>query len=418
MTCSLLHLNDVQVQLIDADGERLSEPAQLVFDKDTLLSGQDALAKVRLMPLRAYNQHWQLLHQQPVKLPDARYRHHADLAFRQLERWLTDVDRSRPLLIAPSYRYQSEQYALLAGMVQATHAKPGGFIHAALLHSHGFLQQHAATWPLIHVDLCLHQAHVTQLECRDGQLTVTREWDLADFGMANLVNAWLHRVAKRCIQQTRYDPLHSADSEQRLFNQWQTCLQQLQQNSELQLDIDGNEVTLTRADVTELYQGLLTQIKAIPGTRLLSPVAQWLPGIDGHTLTHQHLQLALTDLSERFATGDSVHLIHRLPLPNTTPTPPQTALPAATHVLVGNEACALDDQLRISTQGQLTCDPQTAAAATFAYRAPHWYCRPSETCIHNGLPLADHAPLAAGDELTIAGLTLRCIVVTGSNHGA
>lgn len=419
MTCSLLHLNDFHVQLFNAQGELLATPAQLVFDQGTLISGEAATACARIKPLQAYNQHWQQLNQTPVKLPDNRYRHHADLAYRQLEQWLAGFDTEAPLVVAPSYRYQQDQYALLAGMLQALGAKPAGFVHNALLHCQGFLHDAGAVnEPLIHVDICLHQAHITQLHQRDGQLVITQEWDIPQCGMATLAEGWLKQTARACIQQTRYNPLHSAESEQRLFNQWLPCMASLAQSPSIELIIDDKTIELKRAHFEPLWAALSEHLASRPGLCLLSPAAQRLPGLTGSALTDAQMLSALAALAPRVS--GPLQLLRSLPLPTTASQQPDTErkpVAEATHLLINGVARPLSDALRWRAKGAALIASDSTAVDLELYRANgQWFCRTTLPCELNGQPAGNNFPLAIGQQVTWQNCHMQLVQVVP--HGA
>ena len=416
MTCNLLHLNDFHIQLLNQEGELLTSSGQLVFESGQLLSGQEALEQVRKKPLHSYNHHWQQLNQTPIKLPDPRYRHHADLAYRQLEQWLGAMDQNHSLIIAPCYRYQQTQYALLAGMLQALNIQPAGFVHSALLHSYGFLKvQGNNQWPLVHVDLCLHQAHITQLDYRDNQLVIEREWDIPDCGIWPLMNAWMKIVAQSCIQQTRYNPLHSAESEQRLFNQWSSALSQLTQNLQIELDIDGKVVELSRTQFTPLTEQLRAQIAETQGLITLSPIAQLIPGLSGANLNDDHLHVALCELTHEFDGPTQLHL--SLPLPNSVLAQEARADTEAkamrpSHLLINETAYPLSAYRSLQLQGaHLIASTERKAAITFNESDDYWLCDTQLNCMLNGNTVTGIFTIKPGQTLIYANQNIQLIKV-------
>ncbi|UTA46651.1 hypothetical protein L1F30_10800 [Simiduia sp. 21SJ11W-1] len=429
MTASLLYLNDVQVQLVSQGEPLVCEPAQLVFEGTQVLSGEQALARLRITPLAAYNQHWAQLHQQPLKLPNPDYRHHADLAYWQLNRWLAPLAQGTPLLVAPSYRYQAQQYSLLAGMLQAAGAEPAGFIHAALLHTLGALTQGLGKGPFLHLDLCLHQAHITELRVHNGQLVIQQEWDFPELGLNKIKEAWLQKVARLCIDQTRYDPLHSAESEQRLFNQWADCIAQLQKGPAAGLDIDGHEIEIQHRDVSDLYRALHTKLQSLQGQVLLTPIARALPGLEGYALDKNLLATAVDQLPQGLINSGSIQLLQSLPVSNLQGFAGGTQQEAntreslnhtspVTHLLVNHRAHRLQPGLALTASGELTSSPAGPITARFEYRAPHWHCVGEGALKINGEAIENTHPLKLGDQLHTGQQKATCIHVSGSEHGA
>src|SRR5690606_36125406 len=102
-------------------------------------------------------------------------------------------------------------------------------------------------------ELELHQALLTMCEYVGGEragLKRTGYEIAARRGMLALQQAWMTLIAEEFVRKTRFDPLHEAASEQRLFDQLPQWLASLQTQSPLVLTMQFGdralEIEMTR----------------------------------------------------------------------------------------------------------------------------------------------------------------------------
>jgi hypothetical protein len=65
----------------------------------------------------------------------------------------------------------------------------------------------------VHVDLGLHAASLTRI-AQSGQAQVDRSVVIDESGILSLHDAWIRIIAEAFVQQSRFDPLHTAETEQ------------------------------------------------------------------------------------------------------------------------------------------------------------------------------------------------------------
>lgn len=279
MTQALLYLNDFHVQLLHQQQSLLSESALAYIDQGKVITGEPARAQVKLEPTRISSQHWRQLNQAPLSPARKGFRHHADIAYHQLSQWLSQANFQGPITVASSLLYNTEQQALLAGIINATGCSLQAMVHPALLQTAGFIErsQGADDNRIFHLELCLHDAILTELSVHEGSINLLRQIPMADQGYAPLLNRWQLLLAKECVRQTRYDPLHSAAADQRLYDQIPTTLQQHGQLT--QLDIDDHHIKLDSEWLSSILAPLKKRVQAeVADHRLLiSPLAAALP---------------------------------------------------------------------------------------------------------------------------------------------
>lgn len=408
MKPGLLCLNDARVRLFDQQGLQLSDSATLVARGDRLTSGETALAQCRIHPTHSYNQHWAQLNQTPFSRALPGYRHNADLAFFQLRHWLQGTEADE-LVIAHSLAYDASQLALLAGLVQATGKKVSAFINQALLQSAALADDGLPAGHFFHLDLSLHNARLTELRWQQGALAVVGQTQIADQGLAPLYQAWLKQLARECVRQSRYDPLHSAEAEQQLFNLLPHSLELLQAGDGL-LELESHKIELQQTWLHQLTDKLRHEVQShiSQAPLLLAPTAHWLPGLAANRLTDVHSQRGLAALLPLL--GGPLQEHSRIPLAAAVPAEPRPAA-SPTHLLQGHTAQALRHGLRLSAaHGQFIFDGESDQGATILCTGGHWYIEPGALALSlNGRRLAQRQALAAGDQLLAGEARLMLI---------
>jgi len=140
------------------------------------------------------------------------------------------------------------------------------------------------------VDVTRHRSVVTELV--QGDEVVRTHVEVQDhFGWKALEEAWAKGIAAQFVRETRFDPLHVAETEQALFDALTGWLAELQVRETLDVVLEhrgrGHHVTLARerfvAWAEGLYRSLVQQVSLLkrlgePTTLLVSPRAARLPG--------------------------------------------------------------------------------------------------------------------------------------------
>jgi hypothetical protein len=208
------HLNDAG--LLFTDGERIlcREPGFVLLEDDGLVSGREAWASASLEPRRIQNRYWAKLGTEALK--DRRFQHlsAADLVSHQLETlWRRVAKPGDRLAVAVPAYMQSDSLGLLLGIAMDLDIPVVAMVDAAVAATR---REYANAVP-VHVDLSLHSASLTRL-LQNGQAQYERAAVIDDAGMLNLYEVWLRLIAETFVQQSRFDPLHAAETEQALRN--------------------------------------------------------------------------------------------------------------------------------------------------------------------------------------------------------
>ena len=206
------HLNDASILVCNDEHILYREPGFALLEDEHLTTGMDAYRSASLKPRRIQNHYWSRLLTDP--LADTRFQHlsAADLVSRQLEQiWQRVARPGDKLAVAVPAYMSSDNLGLLLGIAMELDIPVVAMVDAAVAAT----RRHYMHAVPVHIDLSLHSATLTRL-MQDGQVQVERSAVVDDCGMLNLYDAWLRVIAEAFVQQSRFDPLHTAETEQAL----------------------------------------------------------------------------------------------------------------------------------------------------------------------------------------------------------
>ncbi|MGQ0618445.1 MAG: hypothetical protein ACT4QA_00790 [Panacagrimonas sp.] len=423
---NVLELNDTGLLLSDGARLLIESPGFAALDGKHLLVGEAARARSRLDPRRTSSRYWyQLEGSHGAPLGNART--HADLAYAQLLA-LRESCGDEPLILAVPGGFTREQLGLLLGLVEASGLKAQGLVDAAV----------AATSTVdndprvLHLDVEQHRFLLTVL---DGGTTLARQSveEIAKPGLVAVWDAVSRSAAQVFVQQTRFDPLHSANTEQLLFDALPRWLEALSSapSAVLELASGGrtHRASLAREDLvqrlTERFETIAAAVEASarprPTTLLLSSRASAVPGLAEHL--EYATGLAPLKLDSLAPARGALAQIDRIVIPGSglahiTRLPGRARVKGAdagssepTHALVGDRAQSLPrtdrdpalplSKLSANTPGMLRrLDGKLWLDGTD---------RPG--LLVNGKAVRLPARVGLGDRIECAGLALRLIEV-------
>ena len=255
-----LEINDAGLVLA-RDGELLAEePGCAMLDGRDAETGAAAMRRARLKPLYAETRYWQDLGTAPLARPMPAATTHAEVAYAQLAALASGLPPAdRQLLIAVPAWYTREQLAVLLGVAREAGFETVGLVDAGLAAA----ALEPAPESVLQLELTLHRAVLTVLD-HGGELRRTRYELLPQHGWLALQQAWLDLVAAAFVRKTRFDPLHEAANEQRLWDGLPGWLVTLESTSTVMLEMqaggNAHSVELAReefaAAASRIYDGL------------------------------------------------------------------------------------------------------------------------------------------------------------------
>ncbi len=283
-----LYPNDAGITLLDERGIGYREPGFALLEDDDLVTGDSAFRKARVNPRRIQHRYWSQLATTP--LADRRFEHlsAADLASRQLEAlWQRAGAPGGEVVVAvPSYM-EAGNLGLLLGIAAEFDIRVIAMVDASVAATR---REYVNAVP-VHIEMGLHSTTLARL-AQPGQAQVERTEVLEDCGVYGLYDTWLNVIAEAFVQQSRFDPLHTAETEQMLLNQLATWLTQASKRDSLSLELEYANLS-HRAEIESLsligavapyYQLIASKLRAlyrageVPALQVTDRVAR-LPGL-------------------------------------------------------------------------------------------------------------------------------------------
>jgi hypothetical protein len=308
---TILELNDADLTLYKDGRPIYRAPGIAVITDREILFGEPALRLARVFPRQANQQYFSRMSGDPLEHAAPRARSHADLVYLHLLELAGSIEE--PIVLAVPGVLSAEQLGVLLGILQETGITVAGFVDSAVAAASAEAL-HADVW---HLDVLLQRAVLTALTV-DAQVSRRAIEEVAECGLARLVDGWVNVIADRFIRDTRFDPLHSAATEQQLYNQVFDLFWSGSTDRELAFELvqgdQARRVEISRALLEERGAERLRHIaELLPrGTPLLlTPRTAALPGL---VPALQEARLAVTILAgDALARGCEANLRHIVP---------------------------------------------------------------------------------------------------------
>lgn len=299
-TC--LDLSELRLSARGQDTVLITQPGFAYLTENSApVIGSSALTKVKLHPAQIHSRFWSELSVEPIDSMAPKVRHHADIAWHALKDLAAEIDISEVIACVPS-SFDENNLTLLAGIFESLGIKVKAFINRAISAGHAASANIDGLTEVdfFHIEMQHHQTLVTPIQSSASKLKIGDVQRIPAGGILRLQDKWLHIIRERLIASSRFDPMHSGDTEQQLFSQLydQIILDQSHanvRNNTLKFSVIHKEQTYTEEfsakDLAHPFQSLLSDIRAITGGALLLLDSHFknVPGID---LTNDDLLLS------------------------------------------------------------------------------------------------------------------------------
>ncbi|MEJ2602033.1 MAG: FHA domain-containing protein [Gammaproteobacteria bacterium] len=364
MTTLAISLNDAAITAVTGSRLVYREPGFALLADGDLVTGSRAMAEARRHPRSVVNHYWRNLNLEPVQELKFRHLTPADLASRQLEElWRAQKSATDAVILAVPSWMERDSLGVLLGIAAELQLPVSALVDAAVASSRRAYPGRS----LIHVDLSLHTAALSRIE-QEGAAATDRVELVDSAGLIALRETWVAVIADAFVQQSRFDPLHTAESEQLLYDRLDAWLETAVHAGEvrMQLEFGGHvhEASLPVLSFTEsvsgIYQTLASHVRSliraaeVPALQLTYHSAR-LPGLvdflvartGGEPFVLEEAAAARGALARAAAAvGGPTRLTRRLPWDQQPVQAPaadmQDAGEAPTHILQGHHAYALD----------------------------------------------------------------------------
>jgi hypothetical protein len=420
MTVAVLELNDQNLIIQTEDGTQHTEPGFAQLTANGIITGDSARAVAWQQPQQSYNQYWRQFNQLALSSKQRWARHHADIAFAQIKQLVAAVGSPEQLILSVPGSFSDEQLSLLLGLASAVPVEIVAVIDSALASSVG--QDSDA----LVIELQLQQTVVTRLTKVDDRQQITDQEVIPDLGVMQLYNAVARHISDQLIADYRYDPLHTSDGEQLIYDQLPHWLMQLGWENEITVTVPSAQgdlnLVLRKQQIAEILEqrlnGLNTLIKKHPGAELcFSHSASLLP-----TLLPQFAQAGLCkqnsgidncfNLQDKLTAGE-LQRISELQAPGKSKTGASKKIHQATHLLYQDHGYPLDQPISLhiaNKQLSLVTGIDNRAALVFVVDNHQLKVLHQQEDLQVQLPDLSQV----GKTLAVAGHKLRLIEVSNA----
>jgi FHA domain len=233
------HLNDAGISVYDSSRLLYREPGFALLGEEGLVTGLEAHAQARMKPRLIHNEYWSKLRTTP--LPDRRFAHlsAADLVSRQLEdAWTKAASAGDSLLLAVPAYMDNDNLSLLLGIAAELSIPVAAMADAAIAATRRCYEDAVP----VHVDLSLHSAMLTRIR-QAGHAQLDRAEVIPDCGVLVLQDAWIRAIAEAFVRDSRFDPLHTAATEQALQDRLPGWLAAASSGGKVALEVEYRGVT-------------------------------------------------------------------------------------------------------------------------------------------------------------------------------
>ena len=266
MSLLAAHINDAGISVLSAERMLYREPGFALLD-DELTTGSKAFENARIKPRRIQNRFW--LELTTNALPDRRFQHlsAADLVSRQLEQiWHGAAASGDRLVVAVPAYMTGENLGLFLGIASELDVPIVGLVDAAVAATR---REYQGAVPA-HVDLGLHVTTLSRLK-QNGQVQLDRSEVIENSGMLALYEAWIRVISDAFVKQSRFDPLHTAETEQLLLDRLGEWLASASANAKVALEIEYRGIVHSAeleslhliSAAAPVYQRIASQLRAI-----------------------------------------------------------------------------------------------------------------------------------------------------------
>ena len=357
-----LELNDTEISLAQGRDVVYRQPGVAAVLDDRVSFGDAALEQTRLHPRQAQTQYWHQLSADPIAVSGRAIKNHADLVYQHLLeiKRLGKLPNNEPVFVAVPSNTSPEQLSLLLGIANEASIQISALADLAVATASTLARPGHCTF----LDNGFHRTILTRLEI-NGSVSRTSYSEAAETGFQALVEGWIDAVAALFVQETRFDPLRIADTEQQLFSHVlknvASCVDEFL--VEVSHAGESRRVAVTRSLLatksSQRLDALLQQI-GDPTTIVLSHRIARVPGLTevlraaGHEVNvvepHAIFSAAIAHEKNSAQSKDGVSFITQFASANSRDEPTNLLRVRPPHLLHGTEATSLSDV--ISDQNQ------------------------------------------------------------------
>ena len=272
MNRAFLDLTDASLTL-SAGQQIVRSPGIVLSQADDFVFGDAAFAQLKRRPLDVRTDMFSQLATTALGNTFGNARHTADLVYEHLKRLFTATDNVNNLcLIAPGNLEQA-QLELLLGILGSLGVNPSSVVDRALL------AHPAELGSGLNVSLQWRQLVVSEITVDANLCRVEKITAVPGLGYIDLLELCLEECADACVDQTRFDPRRSAESEQTLLDALPGVLAALKDRPEVSVELGTTSFKVSRGRLEKAGQKIASAVNAKAGALSIDESLSVFPGI-------------------------------------------------------------------------------------------------------------------------------------------
>lgn len=420
MPLTVIEIHDAGLRVLRDGRQVCVSPGVALVENGEVLVGKPAHARALLNPRTVSTRFWQQLNELPLPQKSRQARHHADLAYHHLKAVLDEAGNPEDAILAVPSNFTEQQLALLLGIAGACGLRVGGLVDASVAALAGV----APPGDYVLADLFQHHAVVCRLHV-DDRVSRQAVDTLDQPGLARLYEACVDLIADAFLEQSRFDPLHEAATEQLLHTHLPDWLGQAASGGELDLAIDYQgtrfHARIPAREIVRVTEMVVAPIGESVRSGVSFVMAPWLARLPGVTaslgpgipLSDDAVYRGIAEHRLAFGTGaEGVAFVTELPaaadpqaaFAGASRTAEQVAL-APTHLLAGATAKGLGEvPVYLRPDGSIAHLADGLASCSVVIEAAGATLRVSGAdATVNGQPVLETCTLSPGDRIVLDG---------------
>ena len=266
MSPAILNINNSGICLFQNDKVLYREIGIILNSDQGLLVGSKAMDSRRILPKNINYDFWSDLSESKIRSSLFSDYSSADLVSYQLKEVQQFINNNDPIIIIyPSY-LDSENLSLLLGIANALDIQIITFIESSIAATK---EKYFAS-KIIHLDIHLHGI-TASLMTDKKDVSVEESIFIEECGLFQLYDNWIKLITESCIEQLRYDPMHSAKTDQMLYNKVSKIIDEVTKKNKVTINIDSEDVSKIIeinssafiGAVNKNYRNLVTKLRSL-----------------------------------------------------------------------------------------------------------------------------------------------------------
>lgn len=247
--------------ILISNGEKvlIDSPSCAIIDTDySIIIGDSALQQVHLRPYESSTTYWTNLSTNSdtkniVSNAEIAYKHLA-LAWEQ-----ADLQNTNAILIVPN-TFNKQDLGLLLGICKKISIP----IFALMSNTVLALRNSVQNCKTIYLDILQQKIVLNEIDHDDKTVSARQVTKTLPYGLEKLAANLAKTVAKKFVHETRFDPMHSAEDEQRFYNALPQWLTLLNHTDTVECNLESNtshyKITITKNDIAPVNQLAFNEI--------------------------------------------------------------------------------------------------------------------------------------------------------------